>query len=218
MADVNFTPTFHHADWLDRVDRVEAGGPNGFNTRFRAVEHDLRKLSTVVTDISTRIARIHTAPAPDPGQQQRFSFTPRFHLLDDGNDPTEWFISELGTAEAVAGRAHGIMNLTLPDQVRLTSMRIRGNVRGSTGVPPRLIVTLARTPIRLTSAPATVEPVLGLAVVGLGDFNLARNITGDAAMIDHRAFRYVVDALFTSDAPDGNTVDLVGVEFTFQPR
>lgn len=51
MASVSFTPTFQHTDYVDNRDRVQAGGPNGFNARFRALQDDLGKLSEVITQV-----------------------------------------------------------------------------------------------------------------------------------------------------------------------
>ncbi|UPJ53424.1 hypothetical protein IVB30_20170 [Bradyrhizobium sp. 200] len=39
-----FTPTFEHQDWIDNLDRVTAGGPNGFNGRFNALQTDLNRI------------------------------------------------------------------------------------------------------------------------------------------------------------------------------
>jgi hypothetical protein len=43
-----FTPTFEHEDWIDNVDRVSAGGQNGFNSRFNALRADLNQLTQVI--------------------------------------------------------------------------------------------------------------------------------------------------------------------------
>ncbi|GHE97753.1 hypothetical protein [Streptomyces fumanus] len=51
MTGVSFTPTFQHTDYVDNRDRVQAGGPNGFNARFRALQADLGKLSEVITEV-----------------------------------------------------------------------------------------------------------------------------------------------------------------------
>src|SRR5262245_54762256 len=45
---VQFMPTFRHQDWVDTVDRVTAGGVNGFNGRFNALLADLNQLTQVV--------------------------------------------------------------------------------------------------------------------------------------------------------------------------
>jgi hypothetical protein len=52
MSDVSFTPTFRHTDYVDNRDRVQAGGPNGFNARFRALEDDLGTVSDVITEVA----------------------------------------------------------------------------------------------------------------------------------------------------------------------
>jgi hypothetical protein len=52
MVDVSFTPTFRHTDYVDNRDRVQAGGPNGFNARFRALEEDLGTVSEVITEVA----------------------------------------------------------------------------------------------------------------------------------------------------------------------
>lgn len=43
-----FDPTFKHEEWIDNVDRVMAGGPNGFNVRFNALQADLVQMAEVV--------------------------------------------------------------------------------------------------------------------------------------------------------------------------
>jgi hypothetical protein len=52
--DIDFERSFVHTDWLDQVDRVSAGGDNGFNARFHLLESDLDVLGD-------RVARINTA-------------------------------------------------------------------------------------------------------------------------------------------------------------
>src|SRR4051812_23013705 len=74
MADVSFTPVFHHTDWVDKVDRVEASGPNGFNIRFNTIERDLREASTVVTQVAKAIRTVRTSTPETPS---RITFTPQ---------------------------------------------------------------------------------------------------------------------------------------------
>jgi len=49
---ITYTPQFKHQDWIDNVDRVAAGGDNGFNARFHALEAEFTNLSKVVEDLS----------------------------------------------------------------------------------------------------------------------------------------------------------------------
>jgi hypothetical protein len=58
MANVSFTPTFRHTDYVDNRDRVQAGG---FNERFRALQEDLGKLSEVITEVDGALQQRPTA-------------------------------------------------------------------------------------------------------------------------------------------------------------
>jgi hypothetical protein len=42
---------FHHTDWLDNVDRVQAGGANGFNQRFRSLETEFVSIQHVMDNV-----------------------------------------------------------------------------------------------------------------------------------------------------------------------
>ena len=49
MAIVTYTPGFQHEDWVDNVDRVQAGGVNGFNVRFNTIEAEFQKIGDTMT-------------------------------------------------------------------------------------------------------------------------------------------------------------------------
>lgn len=73
MAIVDYAPKFQHQDWIDNVDRVQAGSPNGFNSRFHAIEAEFKTLSEVVVKVdggldalSTFRAVGATPPPPAP--------------------------------------------------------------------------------------------------------------------------------------------------------
>src|SRR5207248_2583009 len=55
MSDLSYTPTFFHKPWTDNVSRITAGGEDGFNVRFAAIESDLHQVSTVVDKIALEI-------------------------------------------------------------------------------------------------------------------------------------------------------------------
>lgn len=64
---ITYTPLFTHEDWIDNVDRVQAGGPNGFNIRFNSISEEFGKISTVVDSITAAIAsgpRLRNVPVP----------------------------------------------------------------------------------------------------------------------------------------------------------
>lgn len=212
MADINYTPTFRHFRWEDRKDRVEAAGPNGFNVRFNAIASDLRQLSTVVTGIR---AAIDASNAPPPPQQQRLSFTP---VLRDTGSPSGggWTYDANGVAGAFSVAAVGVANLTLPDQLRLTSLRVVGNLsRGSHGTGGGGI-SLARTPLRLVVPPAAPETLAANDDIGAdGPFDLQIPVTASRALIDTSVFRYVFKATFNTVLLGGLSIE--AVHLTFAP-
>jgi hypothetical protein len=48
MMAISYTRTFSHTDWVDNVDRVQAGGDNGFNGRFHSIEAEFDAISGIV--------------------------------------------------------------------------------------------------------------------------------------------------------------------------
>jgi hypothetical protein len=58
MADITYTRTFQHEDYIDNQSVVEAGGENGFNQKFHSIEGEFDKLSVVVSTIDTEIKKI----------------------------------------------------------------------------------------------------------------------------------------------------------------
>src|SRR6267154_106666 len=58
MADITYTRTFQHSDWIDNTDIVQAGGPRGFNQQFHDIESEVDKLSTVVGSVNDGLNRI----------------------------------------------------------------------------------------------------------------------------------------------------------------
>lgn len=58
MADISYTRTFNHADWIDNKDVVQAAGENGFNQKFHGLESEFDKISTTFGQASTAINNI----------------------------------------------------------------------------------------------------------------------------------------------------------------
>ena len=55
MADISYSRTFQHVDWIDNEDVVQAGGEKGFNQKFHDLEAELDKLSAVVGAIKAAL-------------------------------------------------------------------------------------------------------------------------------------------------------------------
>jgi hypothetical protein len=49
----NYQPTYAHVNWLDDVDRVQAGGGHGFNQEFAAIEAEFTTLARVLSGALT---------------------------------------------------------------------------------------------------------------------------------------------------------------------
>jgi hypothetical protein len=58
MADISYTRTFTHNDWIDNQDVVQAGGEVGFNQKFHGLEAELDKISTTFGTANTVINNI----------------------------------------------------------------------------------------------------------------------------------------------------------------
>ncbi|MEU5261563.1 hypothetical protein [Amycolatopsis sp. NPDC021455] len=188
MADVNYTPVFHHTDWVDRVDRVVAGGSNGFNGRFNTIAGDLRTLSTVVTQIGQAIDE-SVAPAPPPPTQELI-FTP---VVRQVSPAVGWFTSANGLAQvqSQAGTVVGVTNLTLTDRVRLISMRANGFVTGNVPEATACRIELFRAPVRQSDSPATPD---SLAVIAHSTAPITETaaVTSTFAQVDLNTFRYFI--------------------------
>src|SRR6186713_2346421 len=95
MSDLNYTPTFHHSPWIDNVSRVKAGGPDGFNVRFEAIESDLHQVSAVVDSIDTLVDAVGAGPAPG-SQRLLVPLDPTSEV----NIPGDWICDVTGALHA----------------------------------------------------------------------------------------------------------------------
>ncbi|MFK0282794.1 hypothetical protein ACIQVL_20365 [Streptomyces sp. NPDC090499] len=210
MADISYTPTFHHVAWEDRKDRVEAAGPNGFNIRFNAIASDLGQLSATVTDIGAAIDATNAAPPPQP---QRLSFTPTLRptgLLSGG----AWSYDRNGVAHANSLAMTGVANLTLPHGLRLTAVRVVGDMQRGSSHGVGGAISLARTPIRLVvPAPAPEPLAVNDSFSSLGPFDLQIPVSAPRALIDTSVFRYVLTATFETVLFGSMSIEAVHLTF-----
>jgi hypothetical protein len=180
VGDISFTPEFVHAEWVDNVDRVRAGEPNGFNGRFSVIESDLHRLSNVVAQIDAALDAIE-APEPVP---VRLAVPPVLLSLGGNHN---WDATINGAVQAFPGRQPiGAVNVELPDGVRLVSMRAAGLADGVAN----LSVGFVRVPYDAPSA------TRDLAVVNGDVTNFDKTATVDPTLdrVDINAFRYAVVA------------------------
>ena len=61
-APSGYTRQFQHQDWIDFVDPVQAGGNNGFNERFHALESEFDLIAAAVTSVDNAVTSIQGSP------------------------------------------------------------------------------------------------------------------------------------------------------------
>ncbi len=203
MANVSFTPTFHHTNFVDNRDRVQAGGPNGFNARFGAIEADLTTLSSVVTNVDTELDALGAGPAPT---QQTLTLSPALVPVVGAGawaHDSSGYASRSGPLTTLAG----VQSVSVPNGARLVSLRTLGQNSG-TGT---LRIGLFRS--RLLSVVAPAERIARVT----GDSNpFDHNEQADPnlALVDTTAFRYFIIATLDGAAA-GDTVTLSGFQVLY---
>jgi hypothetical protein len=217
VPDISYTPTFHHTVWLDRVDRVEAAGPNGFNVRFNAIESDLRQVSTVVADIDTALKHSGPPPVPPPRGDQRFTVTPMLNPLPNNR---AWTYDTFGPPVTVLspGFVRGVANIGLPDKARLKTLRIKAEFTGdATGdLPFELGVQLSRVALRLTDPPTAPDSLAFARFESTtqlrGAFEATDDVVPSLALVDQDAFRYVLFVTANAVAVQGGPTEFLTVK------
>ncbi|MEW2352936.1 hypothetical protein [Spirillospora sp. NPDC029432] len=202
MTEIKFEPGFRHVEWVDNRDRVQAGGPNGFNVRFTAIRKDLETISGAVSAIDTAIKKLSQQAPPEP---RRLSLPPLFTPV--GSTPP-WTFDAAGTAVRPDDEAEvaGQMTVPLPDKVRLLELRVLGR---NTGQDSRLNIVLGRVPLVGSTAPERLAQVLGDDT-----FDFTSAVDESRARVDMSAFRYQVSARVTGAVP-GDTVTLSSVQIKY---
>jgi hypothetical protein len=61
-APTGYTRKFQHQDWVDFVDPVQAGGNNGFNDRFHALESEFDLIATAISSVDNAVTNLQSTP------------------------------------------------------------------------------------------------------------------------------------------------------------
>jgi hypothetical protein len=193
---INFVRGFTHTDWVDNVDRVEAGGDNGFNGRFHALEADL---DTVGATFDTVQSALNTLGQPST-KPVALSLSP---VLTAVRTLPSWE-QDLGEARKPPGAvsAFGVMAVYLPDGVTIQSLRVIGENPGAAG---NLIVRLHRR--SLDPLITTSEEVVSVFPAG-DPFDVSSAPQHPArAIVDTDAFAYFIEVALDNANP-GDTEGL----------
>lgn len=196
-VNLGFTPTFRHTNWVDNVDRIEAGGPNGFNVRFDAIDSDLRQASTVVGQINTALGQLGTAVTVT-GQQRLTPGLDLVPLVLPGTNP--WTYDANGVAHGAGGTGGGVavMGLSLPEGITLVSFRAIGLYSGA---PAELQISLVRSLLTDASQADQLATITPATPGFTNPFDLTVPVNTTFAQVDPGRYRYYVVA---SDALDAN--------------
>jgi len=213
MSDLSYTPTFRHKPWIDNVDRVKAAGPDGFNVRFEAIDSDLQQVSTVVTEIDTRLDQAESGPAPGT-QRLLVPLDPTSNLIPGAGvwtcDTTGAIHPEpdLGSAASLAA---GTMDVALPDQATLLSMRVIGLYQSAAA---QIFIGLQRN--NLFNIGLSANPIVHVTIAATGHgnpYDVTESVTGFAT-VDNTQFRYAL-LLTSSSVSNGDIITLDSVELTY---
>ncbi|MGI8334811.1 hypothetical protein ACRYCC_33075 [Actinomadura scrupuli] len=207
MASFSYNPKFHHPAFRNLVDLVEADGPGGFNIRFDTIESDLKAVAATVTDIATAFDQLN-ARVPTIPPTVVLSVTP---TLQPVAGATAWALQTSGTAVApTTGGPSGVVALTLPDKVKMTSIKIRGK-----GIPPAGQNT-AFVLVRTSVADGTTQNVVQFDTSQV-PFNTDKPLPNSAlSVVDLANFRYSFSASSgVGNANPADAVTLFSIQITY---
>ncbi|WP_284744921.1 hypothetical protein [Amycolatopsis sp. RTGN1] len=180
MGDIRFTPQFQHVDWVDGKDRVRAKDPNGFNARFSTIESDLVQFSTVVAKVDAKLDQIENRPP------RRELWLPPQQLAGPGNATHGWQVTATGALVNTPSICTGVMDLLLPDGVRLLTFRAIGQTTNNVTVA----IKLSRAPIGLGAFPQAMATVTGSGA----QYDVTVDVDPAQALTTTASVRYFIDA------------------------
>ena len=210
---------FSHIDWIDRVNRVQAGGDNGFNGRFHGIEAEFDTISGVVGQVSNQFGTAATQ-ITDLQQQisalgiavaRAVSVAPVLTAVG----PSGWDTTTPGVARKPAGAASafGAIALTLPAGAQITAFRALGNNTGTGSL--RLDLT-AQGLNGQGQAPIVRISVTGQA--GDNAFDITKNpVSGTGNDIINAESSYFILARLDS-AGTNDSVFLTGFQVLYRAR
>jgi hypothetical protein len=214
--NIVFSPTFKHTDWVDNLDRVQAGGTNGFNIRFQALLTDQAALVGLFNQINAALVGLSTPPTPTTKTLTlSLGLLPQ---LDPSNlgpaGPTQnlGWTNLLGIVVLPSQRtvAEGIMPVNLPDGATIQAMRVYGRNTGN----GTLTVKLLALPFNDSSN----QPIVIVSGVGSAPFGVAVNAStaNSVNVVKVAGFHYVL-TVTVAGASLGDFVQLYSVQVDYLP-
>jgi hypothetical protein len=180
VGDIRFTPRFQHVDWVDGKDQVRAKDPNGFNTRFSTIESDLVQFSTVVAKVDAKLDQIENRPT------RHELWLPTHQLGGPGNATHGWRLTATGALVNSPSLCTGVMDLVLPDGVRLLKFRAIGQTTNNVTVT----IKLSRVLFGLGNLQQAMATITGSGT----QFDVPVDVDPVLAQTTTATLRYLVDA------------------------
>jgi hypothetical protein len=195
-GSISYTPQFSHKDWIDFVDSIQAGGPNGINIRMRGIAAEFQALSQVITQINSSLV----IPPPIVTQSYAPSFFPNL------TDPPWVQNNGLATKGPSQTAADGWLPLQLPDGTQLQSMTILGTKSGNVG----------SFQMQLVKQPLSGGGVTTLLAIPLADQPDTIQVTGQVpsnlALVDNANNKYLVIArIVGADATSSASLNVIQI-------
>ena len=203
---ITYTPQFAHADWQDLVDRVQAGGGNGFNRRFHDLEAEFTRISTVVGQIDAALTALGQTPTP---QATLFTLTPS--LVQTTTTP---WTHQAGLAQKPPGQtsAAGMMSISLPHGALIQSLRATGRNQ-NTGNSNNLRISLFRQGVLGNAGPADR---IARVDAPTDPFDISATADPNFRQVDNQAFKYFILAQL-DNAQASDTIALMAFQISYVP-
>jgi len=208
--NIQFKRTFAHKPWVDTVDRVAAGGDNGFNVRFQALEADLDTLTARINDINDALNTI----APAVQQTITLNINPVMNAISTS---PPWTYASGESRKGGAPQVRGIIPLAaLPARGTLFSARVTGLATG-TGY---LTFEVYRKPFNGAAPDLVLQQDQIKAAAGANNrFDVIVLFAGFGFQnIDTDNFTYYLDITgHATDASAANDVYVSGIQINCKP-
>jgi hypothetical protein len=202
MPPISYNPTnFQWQDWTDNVDRVQAGGDNGFNARFQALQAEFPRVADVVALLSAALDALNQPPP----SMVTLSLTPNL-LTTAANGWT--YLPGIAQKPAAQTAAHGMMPVELPQHAKLLSLKATGINSGAGS----LRIALVRQGV--AGDAGAPDQVVQITPTG-NPYSLTGNADAQFAVVDNSQFKYYLTALLDG-AGAGDTVQIAVFQITYQ--
>jgi hypothetical protein len=203
MADITYTRSVSFNDYIDGETIVSAGGSDGFNVRFHALEHEFDAISTIVSELD---AAVKAVGQPPPPQQAKLVLTPNLVAT-----AANAWSHQQGIAQKPPGQtgAQGMMSISLPNNVRVVSLRVIG---ANSGAGALRIILHRQALVAGTTAFDQIVRVDGTGT----PFDLNNPADPTFAVVDNNGFKYFLMALL-DNAQAADNVTLSAFQITYLP-